>query len=162
MEIKMQEGLNFRANVAALIRIGDHYLRCQRSDHHGVWQTVQGGIEEIDANPVEALLRELEEELGVNAEVVTIVAQSRCWRRYFFPDEILAKHPERTNIGQEQMWFLVELPDLSQVQLSRSEGEFCSTELVSLETLMANIVSWKLPVMKDFCYEMGLLIPFPA
>ena len=73
---------------------------------------------------------------------------------------MLQAHPERNNIGQEQMWFLVELSDLSCIDLGRSEGEFSRVELVELEQLLANIVAWKLPVMKDFCYEMGLLSPF--
>ena len=152
----------FRANVAALIRVGDKYLRCERSQPQGVWQTVQGGVESHDKDVRAALLRELSEELGVAPDLVTVVAQSRCWRRYYFPAEVLRAHPERTNIGQEQMWFLVELPTLGSVDLARSEGEFSKVELVELEVLLAHFVSWKLPIVKDFCYEMGLLSPFPG
>jgi 8-oxo-dGTP pyrophosphatase MutT (NUDIX family) len=150
----------WRANVAALIRVGNKFLRCERSQPRGVWQTVQGGIEDSDKSVQHALLRELVEELGVAPESVNIVARSSCWRRYSFPPEVLRAHPERNNVGQEQMWFLVELNHLSAIDLSRSEGEFFQVELVELEKLLANIVSWKLPVVKDFCYEMGLLSPF--
>ncbi|MEN9529520.1 MAG: hypothetical protein RI932_1393 [Pseudomonadota bacterium] len=150
----------WRANVAALVKVGDRFLRCERSQPRGVWQTVQGGIEDSDKTLQDALLRELAEELGVLPAHVTIVARSQSWRRYFFPPEVLQAHPERNNIGQEQMWFLVELSDLSCIDLGRSEGEFSRVELVELEQLLANIVAWKLPVMKDFCYEMGLLSPF--
>lgn len=151
---------SFRANVGALVRVGNQFLRCERSNPPGVWQTVQGGIESTDASVRAALVREIQEELGVDEGKVRIIAQSRVWRRYRFPQEVLNQHPERSNIGQEQMWFLVELPALECVDLSRSEGEFSRVELVELELLLANIVSWKLPVLKDFCYEMGLLSPF--
>lgn len=150
----------FRPNVAALVRVGDKFLRCLRSKPAGVWQTVQGGIEVSDASAKAALLREIREELGVDANQVTVVAQSKVWRRYVFPPEVLRSHPERNNIGQEQLWFLVELPSVSAIALEKSEGEFIKTELVDIKTLVAQMVSWKLPVVKDFCYEMGLLHPF--
>lgn len=157
-----RERQNFRPNVAALVRIGDQYLRCLRHKPAGVWQTVQGGIEPSDASVRDALLRELQEELGVDPEVVSICAQSRFWRRYFFPPEVLNSHPERNNIGQEQLWFLVELPSIDCVHLDRSEGEFVQVELVELSVLLNQIVAWKLPIVKDFCYEMRLMIPFQS
>jgi putative (di)nucleoside polyphosphate hydrolase len=155
-----QEPEKFRPNVAAIIRIGDKYLRCLRTQPSGVWQTVQGGIEPEDASVRDALLREMNEELGVEASLVTIVAQSRYWRRYHFPPEVRQAHPERRNIGQEQLWFLAELPSLDCVKLEKSAGEFARAELSDLTTLVEQFVDWKLPVVKDFCYEMGLMHPF--
>lgn len=154
------ETSSFRPNVAALVRVGNKYLRCLRSKPVGVWQTVQGGIESTDASVRHALLRELNEELGVDPSLVTIVSQSRAWRRYVFPPEVRNSHPERQNLGQEQLWFLVELPSLESIDLGKSAGEFIKTELVELETLVEQFVAWKLPVVKDFCYEMGLMNPF--
>lgn len=160
MTYHLSEPASFRPNVAALVRIGDQYLRCLRNKPAGVWQTVQGGIETTDPSVQDALLREIREELGVEPEMVQICGQSRFWRRYFFPPEVLRSHPERQNIGQEQLWFLVELPSLECIQLERSEGEFVQVELVDLQTLLSQIVAWKLPIVKDFCYEMGLMNPF--
>ncbi|NBO37386.1 NUDIX domain-containing protein [bacterium] len=160
MSRDVEVNCKFRANVAALVRIGDLFLRCERAQLNGVWQTVQGGIEDTDASPREALLRELKEELGIEPSLVTVVAQSQFWRRYRFPAEVLAAHPNRHNIGQEQLWFLIEIPSLNGIDLSRSDGEFARVELVELQTLVSQFVHWKLPVVKDFCYEMGLLVPF--
>jgi putative (di)nucleoside polyphosphate hydrolase len=155
-----QDSERFRPNVAALIRIGDKYLRCLRSQPQGVWQTVQGGIEEGDASVRDALLREMNEELGVDPALVRIVGQSKYWRRYVFPPEVRQAHPERLNIGQEQLWFLAELPSLDCIDLQKSAGEFVHAELSDLDTLVQQFVGWKLPVVKDFCYEMGLMQPF--
>jgi 8-oxo-dGTP pyrophosphatase MutT (NUDIX family) len=155
-----RENDSFRPNVAALIRVGDKYLRCLRTQPQGVWQTVQGGIEQNDASVRDALLREINEELGVDPALVTILGQSKFWRRYVFPPEVRQAHPERRNIGQEQLWFLAELPSLDCVDLQKSAGEFERAELTDLNTLVQQFVDWKLPVVKDFCYEMGLMHPF--
>lgn len=149
----------FRSNVAALIKVGSQYLCCERSEPRGVWQTVQGGVETLDTSLEQALLREMHEELGVSANHIRVLGRSRYWRRYEFPPEVIQKHPERKNVGQEQMWFVVEIPSTECIDLQRSEGEFVRVELVELEQFLAQIVSWKLPIVKDFCYEMGLLNP---
>jgi hypothetical protein len=94
--------------------------------------------------------------------LVTIVSQSKAWRRYIFPPEFRHSHPERHNLGQEQLWFLVELPSMESIDLGKSAGEFVKAELVDLETLVQQFVAWKLPVVKDFCYEMGLMNPFQS
>jgi putative (di)nucleoside polyphosphate hydrolase len=155
-----QEPERFRPNVAALIRIGDKYLRCLRAQPQGVWQTVQGGIEADDESVRHALLREMNEELGVDPALVRILGQSKYWRRYLFPPEVRQAHPDRLNIGQEQLWFLAELPSLECIDLKKSAGEFERAELTDLTTLVQQFVGWKLPVVKDFCYEMGLMHPF--
>lgn len=149
----------FRANVAAIIKVGSKYLCCERREPRGVWQTVQGGVETFDRSTEHALLREMYEELGVSSNQIRVLGRSSYWRRYEFPPELIQKYPERKNVGQEQMWFFVEIPSTECIDLKRSEGEFVRVELVELEQFLAQIVSWKLPIVKDFCYEIGLLDP---
>jgi putative (di)nucleoside polyphosphate hydrolase len=155
----MMQDRRFRPNVAALVRIGDSFLSCRRTQPAHVWQTVQGGIESSDTDVRSALLRELREELGVDSNDVKVVAQSSVWRRYLFPAEVKNLNSKRSYIGQEQLWFLVELPSMDCIRLQQSEGEFSEVQLVELQTLIAQMVLWKLPVVKDFCYEAGLMSP---
>ncbi|HVN22188.1 MAG TPA: NUDIX domain-containing protein [Dongiaceae bacterium] len=63
--------------VAALVLRGDEILCCQRTEHQALplkWEFPGGKIEDGETPP-EALRRELEEELGIHAEVGPEVAQ---------------------------------------------------------------------------------------
>lgn len=161
----MTAPLLYRANVAALVLVGNEFdrslLACERSSK-GIWQTPQGGVESSDTNLEQALLRELEEELGVPPAAVRVLSQSRCWRRYHFPPEVLAAGRRNgrgnTHAGQDQKWFLVHIPSLEVVDLARSDGEFCSVKLVSPSELVSLFVEWKRPGVLDFCREAGLLV----
>jgi putative (di)nucleoside polyphosphate hydrolase len=72
---------------------------------HGFWQMPQGGIdkgEDVRA----AALRELEEEIGVAAHLVEVMAQTSRPIRYDLPPELLGKVWKGKYRGQEQHWFL--------------------------------------------------------
>lgn len=161
----MSAPLPFRANVAALVLVGDTpepaVLACERASG-GIWQTPQGGVEASDTSLVTTLLRELEEEIGVRPDAVRVLSQSRAWRRYHFPPEVLAAgHPSgrvKDHAGQDQKWFLVRIPSLEAVDLARSDGEFRAVKLVSPRELISLFVAWKRPGVLDFCRESGLLV----
>jgi putative (di)nucleoside polyphosphate hydrolase len=146
----------FRENVAALIRYKNKYLGCFRSDHR-TWQNVQGGIEKSDKNPLDAIIRETKEELGVTEKDFKIIYQSIYWRRYFFPKEILKKQRFKGNIGQEQLWFLIELKDYNSIKLEKSAGEFSKVDLFTIQDLMNFYSIWKKPSFYDFCRELDLI-----
>jgi 8-oxo-dGTP diphosphatase len=63
--------------VAALIVRDDEVLCCQRSEYQALplkWEFPGGKIEDGESAP-EALVRELDEELGITAEIGAMVAQ---------------------------------------------------------------------------------------
>lgn len=146
----------FRINVAALIRCRGQFVGCGRSDYH-TWQCVQGGMELTDISPRHAIERELQEELGLSPNDYHIVYQSRFWRRYYFTKKILAKQRFKNNIGQEQLWFLVDLPDFESIQLEKTCKEFDKIKLLSLPQLLNVYSIWKRASFYDFCREMSLL-----
>jgi putative (di)nucleoside polyphosphate hydrolase len=146
----------FRANVAALIRVGEQYLACSRADYQ-TWQCVQGGIETSDDSPRGAVIRELYEELGILPKDFSIMYQSKFWRRYFFTKQILAKKKSEKNIGQEQLWFLIDLKSLDCIHLEKALGEFDKVSLVSIHELLKLYSPWKKSSFYDFCREMSLI-----
>lgn len=88
-------------NAAGLVFVG------QRIDPsaHGFWQMPQGGIdkgEEVRA----AALRELEEETGIGAKLVEVIAPASRAIKYDLPPELLGKVWKGKYRGQEQHWFL--------------------------------------------------------
>ncbi|MDR1391493.1 MAG: RNA pyrophosphohydrolase [Holosporales bacterium] len=65
------------------------------------WQMPQGGIEK-DETPIDAALRELKEETGVDK--VEVVSETENWLEYVIPHSLRRKGYKV--IGQRQKWFL--------------------------------------------------------
>lgn len=107
---------SFRPNVAALIinREGE-LLVCERLKNKGSWQFPQGGVDKGE-EIVDALMREIKEEVGLDAEDYKVVEYREKYY-YLYPAQIRAK---KKWDGQEQSYFLCKLkkkakaPDLGQ------------------------------------------------
>lgn len=101
----------FRQNVGIIITDGHQKLLwARRLGSQNAWQFPQGGIGDNET-PLEAMYRELKEELGIDASDVKLLAESKHWLRYRLPERFL-RHDEESGtrcIGQNQKWFLLEL-----------------------------------------------------
>ncbi|WP_379921201.1 RNA pyrophosphohydrolase [Erythrobacter sp. R86502] len=88
-------------NAEGLVFVG------QRIDPsaHGFWQMPQGGIDQGE-DVRAAALRELEEETGIGAHLVEVIAPASRTIAYDLPDELLGKVWKGKYRGQEQHWFL--------------------------------------------------------
>lgn len=71
----------------------------------GFWQMPQGGIDKGE-DVRDAALRELEEEIGVAAHLVEVIAQGSRPFLYDLPRELLGKVWKGKYRGQEQHWYL--------------------------------------------------------
>ena len=100
---------SYRPNVALLLLDEqDRLLICERMKVEGAWQFPQGGIDEGESAQ-EALLREVEEEIGLPPPSYEVI-ESRDGYRYLFPPEIRSKKGKRARfVGQEQTYFLCRL-----------------------------------------------------
>lgn len=101
----------FRLNVGIIIVNDEGCLFWgRRLGSADAWQFPQGGMQE-DETPEESMFRELEEEVGLTASDVEIVAVTKGWLRYRLPKRYLRRDRYRKSrcIGQRQKWFLLRL-----------------------------------------------------
>lgn len=123
------------------------------------WQMPQGGIDEgEELHP--AALRELEEETGVTADLVTIIAESREEYLYDLPDDLIGKLWGGRYRGQRQRWLLVRFNGADeQIRLDAHEHpEFLAWRWVEPEQLPDLIVPFKRRVYRQVVEEFRTLI----
>ncbi len=72
---------------------------------HGFWQMPPGGIDKGE-DPKAAALRELEEETGIGADLVSVIAASSEPLKYDLPPELLGRVWKGKYRGQIQHWYL--------------------------------------------------------
>ena len=98
----------FRANVGiVLASADDRLLLAGRAGRRG-WQFPQGGIR-ADEAPVDAMYRELHEELGLVAGDVEVLGETADWITYRLPKRYIRTHSQPLCIGQKQRWFVLRL-----------------------------------------------------
>ena len=145
---KMVEKKRFRPNVAAVIVSAQYPFKCDvfvalRSDIEDAWQFPQGGIDEGET-PEEALIRELEEEIGTGE--IEILAAYPEWLTYEFPGKIAKKmYPFD---GQTQKYFLARLKPGAKIKIDTKHPEFIDYKFINSNEVLEHITHFKKPVYK--------------
>jgi putative (di)nucleoside polyphosphate hydrolase len=121
----------------------------KRLDTEGeAWQMPQGGIDKGE-EPEAAALRELEEETGIPAALVEILAVSKDWIKYDFPPELaprlwLRRSGAPRYRGQKQRWFLMRFTGQdSDVNIATAHPEFSDWAWMPPDALLRHIVPFK-------------------
>jgi putative (di)nucleoside polyphosphate hydrolase len=101
----------FRANVGIVLCHADGRLFwARRVGGRAGWQFPQGGIHPGET-PEQALYRELQEEVGLEADQVELLASTRDWLSYRLPPRYQRHDSLPMCIGQKQRWFLLRIKD---------------------------------------------------
>ncbi len=126
-------------NEARLAWIGRR--RGFRGDY--CWQTPQGGIDRGE-DFLEAAMRELTEETGIDSDLVEVLERNDEWLCYDFP-AFMRKNKLNNYRGQAQLWFALEFKgEDSIVKLdNHSQIEFDDWRWEKLENLPNLVVPFK-------------------
>ena len=137
--------ISYKPNVAAILRNSrGRILICERLGVDGAWQFPQGGID-VGETPEQALVREVWEEIGVQAGDIKILEKRGPYRYLYGNGRI-----KRGHHGKVQHYFLCEYRGLDgQINVDTKHPEFQAFRWVSPEEFQ---VSW-LPEMKREVYR---------
>ncbi|MBQ8651073.1 MAG: RNA pyrophosphohydrolase [Alphaproteobacteria bacterium] len=104
------------------------------------WQMPQGGIEDGET-PVDAMMRELQEEIGTNN--VEIIAETKDWIEYMLPKQLLRRN--YTFVGQKQKWFLLKfLGNDNEINLNTTDHkEFDTWKWMGAQNIIRLSVNFK-------------------
>ena len=98
----------YRPNVGIVLMRPDGQLFWARRVNRDGWQFPQGGMNS-DETPLEAMYRELREEVGLLPEHVDVLGATPGWLRYRLPKRCVRRNGRQICIGQKQVWFLLGL-----------------------------------------------------
>lgn len=149
----------FRLNVGIILTNQQGQLFWGQRVGQEAWQFPQGGIQENEALE-EALFRELQEEVGLMAEHVTIINQSQHWFSYRLPKRLVRSDTRPTCIGQKQKWFLLKLvADENKIKLDATiKPEFENWRWVSYWFPLQQVVSFKREVYRQTLLEFAPIV----
>jgi putative (di)nucleoside polyphosphate hydrolase len=140
----------YRANIGIVITNEKKQILLAKRYKQDAWQLPQGGIDKGETE-LEALYRELEEEVGLAAEQVSLLAKTPKWLRYELPKEHIRRKQKPTCIGQKQVWYLLKLvSNDSDISLSlHNKVEFDDWKWVDYWNPVDEVINFKKEVYED-------------
>ena len=145
------DALPYRENVGVMLlnAAGEVFVGQRLDNHTPAWQMPQGGIDPgEDARA--AALRELQEETGVQPDLVHIMAVSDDWIAYDLPNDLVMKLWQGRYRGQIQKWFLMRFEGTdSDVDIATKNQEFSNWQWLPVDQLADSIVPFKRPVYEQ-------------
>ena len=140
----------YRANIGIVITNEKKQILLAKRFKQNGWQLPQGGIDE-DETELDALYRELQEEVGLDPSHVTLIAKTPKWLRYELPDEHVRRTQKPKCIGQKQVWYLLKL-DSSDDEISldlHDDVEFDDWKWVDYWSPVDEVINFKRDVYED-------------
>ncbi len=142
-----------------LVNSGGLIFSGQRIDSDvPAWQMPQGGIDRGETARA-AALRELEEEIGLPPNLVTVEAEIANWLAYDLPHDIVPKIWKGRFRGQKQKWFLMHfLGRDSDINIETRHPEFSTWRWIAPDQMIAEIVPFKRAIYEQVVAEFRPLL----
>lgn len=151
----------FRANVGIILANKDDKLMLGGRAGAKGWQFPQGGMIEGE-EPVDAMYRELHEEVGLEPGDVEVLGVTSDWLRYTLPEKFIRRHSKPLCIGQKQRWFILRLVSQEErVRFDRCDKpEFDRCRWVPFWRPVNEVIYFKRRVYARALHELGPFV-FP-
>lgn len=149
----------YRENVGIILMNEYRRLFWARRFGQRSWQFPQGGIKS-DETPLEAMYRELQEEIGLAPESVVVRGMTQHWLHYRLPEHLVRYHSEPVCIGQKQKWFLLQfVGEAEQIQLDHcTSPEFDAWRWVSYWYPLKYVIDFKRNVYRRALQEFAPIV----
>jgi putative (di)nucleoside polyphosphate hydrolase len=151
----------FRANVGIILANTDDKLLLGGRVGAKGWQFPQGGMLKGE-EPVDAMFRELHEEVGLEPDDVEVLGVTSEWLRYRLPDKFIRRNSQPLCIGQKQRWFMLRLVSGDErLRFDRSDKpEFDRIRWVNFWRPVNEVIYFKRRVYARALHELGPVV-FP-
>ncbi|KTC97266.1 dinucleoside polyphosphate hydrolase [Legionella geestiana] len=149
----------YRLNVGIVLVNASGRVFWGRRYGHDAWQFPQGGLASGET-ALEAMYRELYEEVGLLREDVEVLGATRRWLKYRLPKQYLRHGSEPLVIGQKQKWFLLRLVVPEQkIRLDLGDAqEFDSWRWIDYNTPQEQVIFFKRQVYVQALKELEHLL----
>ena len=149
----------YRLNVGIVLLNQSNRVFWGRRHGHDAWQFPQGGLAQGETS-VQAMFRELHEEIGLDKSDVEIIGSTRRWLKYRLPKQYLRQGSDPIVIGQKQKWFLLRLISSEQkLRMDLSDSpEFDSWRWIDYKEPPQQVIYFKRQVYAQAMKELAPLI----
>jgi len=146
----------YRPNVGIVLCNKNNEVFWGKRVREDAWQFPQGGIK-AGESPVDAMYRELDEEVGLERHHVQIIGRTKGWLRYDVPKNYVRRDTRDIYKGQKQIWFLLRLVGLdTDVSLRKSpQPEFDAWRWHQFFVPLEGVIEFKRDVYRRALSELG-------
>jgi len=149
----------YRLNVGIILINSSGRVFWGRRQGHDAWQFPQGGLG-TGETPLEAMYRELWEEVGLEQSDVIVLGSTKRWLKYRLPNQYVRHGSTPLVIGQKQKWYLLKLISSEQkVRLDLSDSpEFDSWRWIDYSEPQEQVIFFKKQVYSQALKELEHLL----